>query len=993
MKMTNLKVGSQLRIGLGIILSFVVFLGAVSWISTDQMWQETQGLYNHPLTVRRALGDLKANILTMDGKMKDLVLAGNEQEIQATLQSLDTNEANAYKQFDIIYTSYLGPRSDIDDAYNVFVQWKAIREETIRLLRSGNAAEASNRIKIGGVNSSQVEKTLAQIKDISDFALHRGDQFLQDAQAHRDSLSLQLWIIMGSILVLSIGISYILVKNITTPLMDLTTATEQYQQGNLNTRSRYESANEFGVLAASFNTLAGKVQMDIQLKEKVANIADAMLKEEEIHSFCQELLKAILEYTQSQVGAVYLLNEAKTGFEHFESIGLGAAGAHSHFSAVNHEGEFGAALATRQIQHVTNIPEDTLFTFSTVAGDFKPRGIITIPVLSGKEVVAVVSLASVQSYDQAAVRLVNDIWGMLIARLNGVLAYRRIQIFSDKLESQNRELASQTRELVVQADELSEQNIELELQKKQLDEANRLKSTFLSNMSHELRTPLNSVIALSSVLHRRLHNTIPDEEYSYLEVIERNGKQLLALINDILDLSRIEAGREEINPTRFSFKPLVDELAEMIHPQILGKDIVLQNLISPDLPQITSDLTKCRHILQNLIGNAVKFTDVGKVEINAVQVDGNIRISVTDTGIGIAPEKIPFVFDEFRQADESTTRKYGGTGLGLAIARKYATLLHGSITVESTLGKGSTFTITLPLTLKLLTGSSLPGANLEYFAQTMPAEMPAEPLTHTKRILLVEDSEPAVIQVSDILVGKGYLVDVAHNGREALEKINEAVPDALILDLMMPEVDGFEVLRMIRSAEKTAQIPVLILTAKQVTREELNFLQGNHVYQLIQKGSINKNDLLAAVARMVFPPREIPTQDPNKPARPQPSAKPVILLVEDNPDNRKTVKALLDNTCQVIEANDGHAGLKQAITRKPDLILLDISLPGMDGFQVLQAIRNDETIRHTPIVALTARAMKGDREVILAHGFDAYLSKPVDAESLKNTISDILHEN
>jgi signal transduction histidine kinase/CheY-like chemotaxis protein/HAMP domain-containing protein len=991
MKIINAKISTQLQLGLGAILLFVGLLGAVALIQSNSMWTETQGLYDHPLMVRRAVGEVKADILSMQLEMQNLVMAKNDQEMQTAIQNMDIYEANAVKQFDILYDRYLGPRIDIDEAHQAFIQWKAIRDETLQLMRSGQRVEAEARLKSDGVSGIQAEKIISQIEDVSNFAISRGDQFYNDAKTQKDTLMVRLWIVAGIILLLTVTISYFLLKGINDPLSDLTLAANQFRQGKLDTRSRYVSSNEFGVLATSFNALAESIQTEIQDKENAATIADVMLREDELRSFCRELLKGLLSHTNSQVGAFYLLNEHGSQFEHLESIGLNPTG-RSSFSASEFEGEFGAALATQHIQHIRDIPADTRFTFTAMSGDLKPRAIITIPILAGSKVIAVLSLASVQNYSAQAVRLVNDIWSVLTARLNGVLAIRQVRAFSEKLEAQNRELTEQTKELAVQTDELGEQNIELEMQKNQLDETSRLKSAFLSNMSHELRTPLNSVIALSGVLARRLKGTIPDDEYSYIDVIERNGKLLLALINDILDLSRIEAGREEIRLSRFSIKELVGEVVEMIEPQAQEKDIALLNHIRADFPLITSDLPKCRHVLQNIIGNAVKFTSQGKVEISAIQHNGDIQISVTDTGIGITADQLPYIFDEFRQADESTSRKYGGTGLGLSIARKYAALLHGSIKVESVPGQGSTFIIRLPLSLMSFQDGGQGSATRVEFSSLDPASDQAlGAVGPGKCILVVEDSEPAIIQLSDMLTNQGYTLQLARNGHEALEQIQSSIPDGMILDLMMPEVDGFEVLGMIRSQEKTSHLPVLILTAKHVSAEELAFLKGNHINQLIQKGAINKKQMLAAVARMVSPKQEVLAPGVRISPRPASSQKPTILVVEDNPDNRKTVKALLQDTCSIIEAEDGQSGVEYVKKYKPDLVLMDISLPILDGFKALAAIRQDKAVRDIPVVALTARAMKGDREQILSDGFDAYISKPVDAEILRNTIDGFLH--
>jgi CheY-like chemotaxis protein len=549
------------------------------------------------------------------------------------------------------------------------------------------------------------------------------------------------------------------------------------------------------------------------------------------------------------------------------------------------------------------------------------------------------------------------------------------------LETQKSILASQSAELI-------EQNTELEMQKNQLGEASRLKTNFLSNMSHELRTPLNSVIALSGVLNRRLANKIPTEEYSYIDVIERNGKHLLELINDILDISRIEAGHEEIEITEFNANNLIEELIVLIQPQAEHKKIELLHLKKDASLTITSDANKCHHIIQNLIGNAVKFTEKGKVEVAATLVNNCIEIAVSDSGIGISESQLPHIFDEFRQADGSTSRRYGGTGLGLAIAKKYANLLRGNITVKSTLNQGSVFTLILPLhfasenqvyeTEPLTTDEFYPLSN------ATPKEV-----ISGKTILLVEDSEPAIIQIKDMLESNGYHIMVARNGGEALDIIAKTIPDAMILDLMMPQINGFEVLKIIREAERTVLVPVLILTAKHITKDELKFLKQNNIHQLILKGDVNRNELLNALAAMISPPQYESVLPKEKSGNLQ--GKPTILVVEDNPDNMITVRALLANTCTIIEAVNGYESIAMAEQHKPNLILMDIALPDIDGIEAFKTIRNNAKLQHIPVIALTASAMTRDREAILAHGFDAYISKPIDEKIFFKIINQTLY--
>ncbi len=996
MRLRNLKIGTQLRIGFGAILVLVIALGALAWVQSDMLWEDTKRLYDHPLQVRLAVGALEADILNMSRHVKVTCLADNEAERQAAIQGIDTAEADAHRQFEILFDRYLGPRSDVDEAFQGFVQWKAIRAETSRLLQEGKTAEAISTIKGGGASEAHVVMLQGQVDVISTFATAKADELYLSASRRNESLNRQLGLGAGAILLLALGVAYLLLKSIKDPLQELTAVAGQFRQGKLEARVRYASASELGTLAAAFNALAEAMQGELTFRQRVAELNAVMLHELETGEFRQQLLGALMRATGSEVGAIYVLDEAQAAYQHLESIGLGSA-ARVSFSAAEREGELGAALASGELQHIAEIPEDTRFAFATVSGDFRPRAVLTLPLRSGSETPAMISLASVHGYDPAAIRLAEDLLAPLSTWMSSMLASRKLKALMTKLEQQNSELEAQTCELARQADELGEQNAELEQQKRELDQANRLKTSFLSNMSHELRTPLNSVIALSGVLGRRLAKSVPAQEHGYLEVIERNGKHLLSLINDILDLARIEAGREELTSETFSVRDLAAELVAMLEHQAGEKQIVVASTVPDDLPLVQSDRTKCRHVLQNLLSNAVKFTDAGRVEISARATASAICISVTDTGIGIAEDRLELIFEEFRQADESTARKYGGTGLGLAIARKYAGLLQGGLEVKSTPGQGSTFTLTLPLALD---ADAPAQARSRAHSGARSAPISRGEGQEGQRILLVDDNEPAIVQLCDVLAGQGYEVRAAHSGREAIAQMEAWLPDAVILDLMMPGVDGFEVLRLMRGAARTVGVPVLILTAKHVTKEELRFLEGNHIHQLIQKGDVDRAELLSAVAAMM-PPRPMsdapaaaslpaPGARRGGPSRPRRPGKPLVLVVEDDPDNLMTARAVLEEQYEVVEAADGKAGVAQALAHRPDLVLMDISLPAVDGIRALEALRAEESLGYLPVIALTASAMKGNREEILAHGFDGYVAKPIDAQVLLQTIKGVL---
>jgi signal transduction histidine kinase len=842
MNLKNLKIGTQLILAYTVILVMMIGLGIMAFVQTSRIQSQSEMLYNHPLQVRTALGALENDILRIQLSTLKLKLAATGQEKQNELQMIGMSSADILFQFKVFRERYLGPASDVDSVNFAYLHWQVNETEKIRLILSGKSANNNTPIYLNKSADELLALLKARINVIDKFAVKKSHSLYQTSVELKSSLNYQLIVVLAVMSLVLILISFLIIRNIQKPILVLTEAANQFNNGNLNARSVYKSQNEFGKFSDSFNNLASRIQENMQLNEKVLGLSALMMSEYDAKKFFQATLNALAENTGAQMAAVYLLDEDKKNFKHFASAGVNEL-ARQSFDAAGLEGEFGSALASQKIQHIKNIPEDSQFEFLTVNGKFTPREIITIPVLVDRVVVAVVSLASLHPFSSQAVLLINTVLSTLSARIEGILVYQKIKEFSLKLEIQNNEL---------------------EIQKKQLDKANQLKTNFLSNMSHELRTPLNSVIALSGVLSRRIEKLIPAEEYSYLEVIERNGKHLLRLINDILDISRIEAGREEIEITSFNIHAMVADVINMIRPIAEQKGLkLIQNDSDSDL-FINSDSDKCHHILQNLLSNSVKFTEKGAIVLTAFQSIDNVVITVTDSGIGISEDHLPHIFDEFRQADGSTSRKYGGTGLGLAIAQKFATLLGGTLSASSTYGKGSVFTLILP---------------------------------------------------------KLYIPNTKESSAKSSVVTSIASEPGLSVTLTAP-------------AEKITN-----------TTREFRHIEG----------------------------------------------KPLVLVVEDNPDNMITVKAIRAGNFQVFEAVNGDEAILKARQYMPDIILMDIALPGMDGIDAFYAIRNDARLQHIPVIALTASTMVSDRETILVFGLDAYIAKPIDEKEFFKTINSILY--
>ncbi|MCF7920110.1 MAG: response regulator [Candidatus Cloacimonetes bacterium] len=822
------------------------------------------------------------------------------------------------------------------------------------------------------------------------------------------AMTLNLLILL---LLSGIGIYFsasIISRSISRPVVEMNKMAKKITEGDYSARLTVKSSNELVSLSDSINVMAATLASRAEVQKNVTEIAEIMIGRSTLKGFASRLLPRLLVITGSEMGAFYILNEEKEQFEHYISVGTNKELLRS-FSAVHPEGEFGTVIAAKRIFWFQDIPENTIFKYITVAGTAIPRELISIPVLLNEQVVAVISLAKLSQYSEASLEALNLSWNTLnqtygnllnseknrllaehLTRSNQQLEVQteELQEQTEELQAQAEELQSQAEELMQNADELHSQNIELELQKRQVMQANKLKSEFLSNMSHELRTPLNSILALSKIVLLQTQGKITPEETKYLEIVNRNGKRLLDLINDILDLSKIEAGKMDLHPVFISLEPVLENIRESISPLAQEKNIEVKLEISQKLPIIETDEGKVYQILQNIVGNAVKFTEKGYVSITAEHDRENIYVKVADTGIGIAKDDIAHIFEEFRQVDGSSSRFFEGTGLGLTIAYKLVKMLGGDIIVESILKKGSLFTVIIPAQWQ---------GEIDYtepeFLKSIPANQQETKLTAGKsRLLLVEDNEASIIQIRNELQREGYIVDVASGGQQALDYVKRVIPDGIILDLMMPEIDGFEVLENIRNTEKTRQIPVLILTAKDLDRSDLAKLSANHVQQLVQKGNIDLQGLLTKIKLLLgnIPGSEIIKED--QMMEDPENNLPEILIVEDNPDNMTTLKAMIGGKYRLREAQDGLQGLKSCVNCHPDLVLLDISLPVIDGIEVIGILKGSEETKHIPVIAVTARAMKEDEQELLQAGCDDYLAKPVNPELLLQKLQKWLQE-
>ncbi len=531
-------------------------------------------------------------------------------------------------------------------------------------------------------------------------------------------------------------------------------------------------------------------------------------------------------------------------------------------------------------------------------------------------------------------------------------------------------------------EELRRKNRQIEEQSKRVMEASRLKSQFLANMSHELRTPLNAVLALSEILGNEMSGPLNEEQAKQVGIINRAGKSLLRLINDVLDLSKIEAGRMTVERAAMSLKGLVQLVADTLRPLAEDKNLGLTVDAAPDLPEfISSDEQKLRQVLINLMGNGIKFTERGGVtlEVRRLETPNRIQFRIIDTGIGIDADATERIFEEFHQADGSTTRKYGGTGLGLTISRRMAELMGGTLTVDSAPAKGSTFSLIVPFEM----ASPVPEAPTETLRRVR-LQVPEPSLINTAddSSTSQNDSRPLVLVAEDehdnLYIMKKYLnrlgcrVIFARDGSEVFAKARELRPIAITLDLVLPRKNGWEVLAELKADSETSGIPVII--ASVLDNEERAFCLGAFRY-LVKP--INETDLGDAIHQILWTERK--------------DRKRILIIDDSVVDSDLTTRLLTENKYEVSRAPGGDEGLAMASGETPDLILLDLNMPGKNGFQVLTDLKANERTNRIPVAVYTARDLLPEEESrIRRHAAKVFLKNPLEPNRMLSDIAEML---
>ncbi|HET8819658.1 MAG TPA: response regulator, partial [Xanthomonadaceae bacterium] len=822
-----------------------------------------------------------------------------------------------------------------------------------------------------------------------------------------------------------------LAANLTTQVRAIAEVATAVTQGDLTRSITVDVRGELADLKDNMNSMIGNLRATTEsgreqdwLKTNLARFSDMMQGQRDLLTLGRMLLSELAPLVNAQQGVIYVVEAADDRGQRQLRHLAGYADTGSAPTARTLEfgqGLVGQVAAQGQLIQINDLPPGSVQIESGLLNAV-PRSVIVIPVRFEDQIKAVVELASLEKFTPSQRAFLEQLSGSIGIVLNTIEATMRTerllsqsQQLAVELQAQQDELQQTNEEIALKAALLAEQKAEVEHKNQQIEHArraleekaaelaltSRYKSEFLANMSHELRTPLNSILILGQQLAENPEENLTGRQVEFAKTIHAAGTDLLHLISDILDLSKIESGTVTVDSEEITFAHLRENMERSFRHEAERRELQFKVDFPQELKVLTSDPKRLQQILKNLLSNALKFTAKGSVKLRArVAHDGwtpghavldkagtVVAFEVEDTGIGISPEKQKIVFEAFQQADAGTSRKYGGTGLGLAISREIAGLLGGELRLESTPGEGSTFTLYLPLHYSepaarverrprdeqqvpsLKAPGDDEGPELEQVPDDRGDLTPGEP-----SLLVVEDDPRYATVLRDLARSRGFKVLVASRGAEALRLVREHKPSAISLDIFLPDMLGWTVLARLKQDSATRHIPVQIVTVE----EERHHSIERGAFSYLAKPATTES-ISAALQRI---------KDYTLPRVKR------LLIVEDDDRERMSIEELMrHDDISIDTAASGEQALERLRGDEPyDCVVLDLRLPDMTGFELLDRIQEIPGLHELPIVVFTGKELSADEDARLKRAAKSVVIKGVESpERLLDETALFLH--
>jgi len=845
-----------------------------------------------------------------------------------------------------------------------------------------------------------------------------------------------------------------LAGNLTRQVRAIAEVTSAVAEGDLTRSITVEASGEVADLKDNINSMVESLRETTRanqeqdwLKTNLARISGLMQGHRELPVVAELIMDELTPLVTAQYGAFYLAEDTERGPE------LRLVGSYGWPDDVERPVRIpvgrslvGQAARSRRAIAVDDLPPGYV-TISSGLGQAVPSALVVLPIVMEEQVLGVIELASVIPFTQIHQDFLAQLMPTIGVNLNTIVANARTDELLDESQRLTAELQSRSEELQTQQDELQRSNAELEekasllasqnrdieaknleieqarqeleTRAQQLALASKYKSEFLANMSHELRTPLNSLLILAQLLAQNPSRNLTQKQVEYAGIIHSAGSDLLQLINDILDLSKVEAGKMDVAPERVPLRKLLEYVEATFRPMTTQKSLDFAVATAPGTPaDLLTDDSRLRQILRNLLSNAVKFTEQGGVELRIEPAADRevplgvlrggpiVAFRVKDTGIGIPPQQLETIFGAFQQADGTTSRKYGGTGLGLSITREIAHLLGGAVTVDSTPGQGSTFTLYLPVAradFEDVLGSGRSPEQLEDTTTSdAPTGLPGTSEHRRRRLLVVEERLRGLLT----LVAERAAADIAHHPDDAREAVDiitavgaqeaaaalAAEPcHCVVLELGMPDEEGAQLLEAMQGDSALTSVPVLVHTSQRVDlawEKSLRARAGGR--PLVFLSSLDElREQITLHLSAEEPGDVLPLVRAEEPQQALPPVRDdflgrTVLVVDDDARNLFALSGVLEmHGFQVLHADNGRKGIEMLLAHSEiTLVLMDVMMPELDGYAATAEIRQMPQYADLPIIAVTAKAMPGDQEKSLASGANDYVTKPVDADDL-----------